>query len=138
MELGKIVSREEFSAWVPFGDEGTLVEIRFISREELIKLRKEATKTVFARHQKTDEYDAVKAGRLLGKAAVKNWTGFTVDGDPYECTPENVEVMMERFADFAAFVDDTCTDMIKLQEAERETVRKNSQISSAPGVITQT
>ena len=65
MEIGKIASREEFSAWVPFGEEGTAVEIKFISREELIKIRKKATKMTFIRNQKAEEYDAVEAGKLL-------------------------------------------------------------------------
>lgn len=133
MEIGKIASREEFAAWVPFGDEGAEVEIRFISRDELVNLRKKAVKTSFVRHQKTEDYDPVIAGKLLGKAAVKDWRGFTVDGVPYPCTPENIETLMERWADFASFLDDTCTDMIRLQEAERETERKNSRSSSAQG-----
>lgn len=136
MEIGKLASREEFSAWVPFGDAGVEILIRFISREEVFTLQRKAVQVMFDRKETTEKHDPVLGGVILGQAAILDWKGFTVEGDVYPCTPENIETLMRRWASFASFVDGTCIDMIKLQDAAREAERKNSKTSSVPGETT--
>lgn len=137
-DVGKIVEQEEFSAWVSF-IEGIKVKIKHIPREELLALRKKAVQTGFDRrtHQKTEEYDAVAGGVTLGQAAIQDWDGLQVNGKPFPCTPENIGILMRKWADFARFVDETCTDLVALMDAEKETERKNFGSTSGLGSSTE-
>lgn len=130
-DIGKIVEQDEFSAWVPF-IEGIKVKIKHIPREELLALRKKAVQVDFDRrtHQKIEQYDAITGAVILGQAAIQDWEGLQSNGQPFPCTPENIEILMRKWADFARFVDETCTDLVALMEAEMESERKNSGSTS--------
>ena len=116
--------KEEFSAWVKFGDD-VEVKVKHISREELRDIYKKATRTSFANHQKGEEFDPVKADSLLGRAAIVEWSGFTDAGNAFPCTPENIDLLMRRHNTFAKFINDVCVDIDYLIQGEQEATAKN-------------
>ena len=124
-----ILKNKTFEAWVPFGDD-TEILISHVSRDELQKIAKIATKTTYKNHQKTEEPDPAEADRLLGRRAVKGWQkrgdgeGFTDNGQPFPYTPENTDLLMAKWNAFARFVNDTCIDLETLVKYEREQVIK--------------
>lgn len=118
------IKNTERTFWCQFNDE-VKVELRHLTRDELRDIYKKATKTSFFKNQKTDEFDPVKADCLLGRAAVKNWDGFTDDGNPAPCTPEAIDMLMTRYNIFAKFVNEMCVDIDALVQAEKEDTAKN-------------
>lgn len=117
--------RDPFEVWVPFLDGRVL--IRYVSREELHRLDREATEIAWDGSRRiTKERDPVKADILLGRAAVKDWRGFTLGGIPYSYSEENCDFLMTRWVDFARFVNETCTDLQALADAEAGEAEKNS------------
>ena len=117
--------KDGFSAWVKFGEDVT-VEVKHISREELREIYKKATKVTFANHQKGEEFDPVKADALLGRASIRNWSGFTDGDQEFPCTPENIELLMRRHNAFAKFINDVCVDIDYLIREEQAAAAKNS------------
>ena len=128
MDLGGL-KKDSFEAWVPFGDDGRVL-IRYTSREELKKIGKKATRITYKNHQKVEEMDDVLADILLGQACVKDWEGFTMDGKPFPCTPENIEFVMTRWSAFGRFINDICSDFDELARAEKAARIKNSEVTS--------
>ena len=117
--------KDPFEVWVPFLDGRVL--IRYVSREELLRLDREATEITWDRaSQIRKERDPVRADILLGRAAVKGWEGLTIDGIPYVHTEENCDFLMTRWVEFARFVNDTCVDLQVLVGAEKGEAEKNS------------
>jgi len=114
--------------WVPFGDDEVL--IRYISRDELKKIARQSKKTSFVSHQKIEEFDDITADILLGRAVVKDWKGFTMNGEPMPCTPENIDFLMTKWNSFAKFVNETCVDLEFLIQHEKDKTTKNSSLTS--------
>lgn len=134
-DVSALMGDEELQAWVDFSDE-VKVLLRHVSREKISKILKQATVTSFDRsHQKQSEVDNLKYGELIGKAAIVDWQGLVAAGGPLPCNPENINILMRRWGDFAKFVSDTCSDLEQLVAAEKESVRKNSENTSALEVI---
>ena len=70
------------SVWMEYpGKEGFEVEIANLSRNELIKMRKECTITKFDRTIRApmEEVDDEKFSKKFTDATVKNWKGLTLD-----------------------------------------------------------
>ncbi|MDA8087422.1 MAG: hypothetical protein M0Z75_12045 [Nitrospiraceae bacterium] len=132
MEIGGL-KKQDFEVWVPFGAEGDPAEVlvRYVSRAELQDIRKKATVTSWDRqHQKEERLDAVKADVLLGRAAVRDWKGFTMEGREYPYSPENCDELMRGWTQFARFVNEICVDLQALQEEdERRKIKNSSRIS---------
>ncbi len=124
MELSGL-KNDTLQAWVPFDDD-TEVLIAYVSREDLRELRKQATSLKFLKHQKSEETDAKEADRLLGRKGVKNWRalpgrpGFTMGGEVFGYSPENCDFLMERFNEFANFVNEAAIDFSKFVEEAKE------------------
>jgi hypothetical protein len=131
MEISAL-QKDDFEVWVPFLDGRVL--IRYVSREELVSLNKQATETTWDRkHQLHKENNPVRADILLGRIAVKGWEGFTMNGAPYPYTPENCDFLMTKWVDFARFVNETCIDLQALMDAEKAEAEKNSSATSGQG-----
>ncbi|GER92688.1 hypothetical protein A45J_0406 [hot springs metagenome] len=128
MELEKL-QQNDFEAWVPFGEDAEVL-IRYVSRDELKSIARKSKKISYVNHQKTEEFDDMKADIELGRAAVKDWKGFTMGGKPLPCTPENIDMLMTKWNAFAKFVNETCIDFEILMQQEREKTIKNSSLTS--------
>jgi hypothetical protein len=131
MEIGAL-KQDDFQAWIPFQDAEVL--IRYVDIEELRRLNKQATKTAWdRRHQKTEELDALEANRLLGRASVRGWKNITMDGEEYPYTPDNCDFLMQKWFEFSRFINEVCTDLQAMMDAEKEAARKNSLLTSGQG-----
>lgn len=119
-----VLKKDSLEVWVPFGDDAEVL-VRYVCREELQKISKKARKTTYQNHQKVEEFDPLEADKLLGRAAIKDWKGFTQDGEPFPCTPDNIDLMMTKWNAFAKFVNDVCVDIEALVKQEQEKVSKN-------------
>jgi len=130
-----ILKQDDFTARVPFVP-GTVVELGYVSPDEISKLSTKATVTSWdGKHRQVDRFDAAKFNRLLGRAAVKGWEGFTDKGVPYPYSPENCDFLMATWHDFARFVNDMAVDVQRLVEAKEEENAKNSELTSGQDAI---
>jgi hypothetical protein len=120
-----LVTRPQVSVWCKFGDDAE-VRVKHITREALMAIYKKATKINFNNHQKTEEFDPIKADVLLGQAAIEEWKGFENGEDIFPCTPENIEIMMRKHGSFAKFINEVCVDIELLDRVEKEQAQKNS------------
>lgn len=128
MELQGL-QKDSFEAWVPFGEDGKVL-IRYVSREELKKIGKKATSVGYKNHQKVEEIDDVKADILLGRACVRDWEGFTMNGEPFPCTPDHIDFVMTKWSAFGRFINDICSDFDELVRSEKAATIKNSVVTS--------
>lgn len=131
MKINSIVKDPEQLFKVQFNDEVALT-LRYVSREQLDRMLRQATITSFNRssHQKESDFDHLLYGELLGRAAIVDWSGLEVDDQPYPCTPDNAALLMRRWTGFAKFVSDMCSDLECLIDGEKEQIRKNSVTTS--------
>ena len=128
MDIGKLAS-DDFTVQVPFGDgpDPATITIRYAARDKFAELVAKATKITYnpKTHQREEKVDNAEANRLVGEWAVTGWKGITQDGADYPFTPENRDLLMARWHEFAKFVLDVCTDLQALVASEREAVRGN-------------
>lgn len=107
MELGNLVA-EEITGWVSYGADAKVL-LRYIPRDELIAISKKATKKGFG--SQPDQFDALESNKLTGRAAVRDWEGFTVGGNPFPYNAANCDLLMTKSYDFSAFVNDRCVEI---------------------------
>ena len=131
-----VLKKENFEVWVPFGDDAKVL-IAHVSRETLQKIAKKATKTTYVNHQKAEAFDPAEGDKLLGRLAIKNWEGFSEDGQPFPYTPENADLLMRKWGAFARFVNEACADVETLVKYDLEQVAKNSPITSGQDSTTR-
>ena len=126
MDISALKKEGPLEAWVPFGD-GVKLKVAYLRRDEIKAILKRAVKVDFdpKSHEKTESYDTEKGEMLICQAAVKDWQGL-MDGDkPFECTAENVRLLVERWSGFATFVNRVCVDLQALVNKEKAATEKN-------------
>jgi hypothetical protein len=132
MDIGAL-KRDDFEVWVRFADDAEVL-IRYLSPEDLREIAKKATRISWDRkHRKVDEVDVMESNRLLGRTAVRNWKGITMEGKEFAYTPGNCDFLMQRWHEFSKFVGDACVDLQTLMEEERQQMEKNSSPTSGQG-----
>lgn len=113
------------------GIEGFKVKLAFLSREELVKIRKKSTKIVYKQRQPVDEFDEDLFLQLYVKSTIKGWTGLKLKHltqlvpvdlsgqkdleKELEYTVENALGLMKGSADFDAFITDKATELENFQ-----------------------
>lgn len=114
------------------GHVGTKIQVAYLSREELLKIRKKATTKKFNNRTRTMEenMDEDTFLRLYSDATIKGWSGMTlavlekltlvdVSGMdkttelPY--TPDNALDLMKNSAEFDMFISDTMSSLESFQ-----------------------
>ena len=110
------------------GYTGFTVDITYLAREELIKLRKRCLKTKWDKktHQPLEELDDEKFLVEYTKAVLKGWSGLKyryleelllvdISGlNPEDCLPytqDNAELLMKNATDFDSWVTETVGDL---------------------------
>ena len=110
------------------GYEGLTVDLCYLGREELVKLRKKCVTTKYDKrtHQPTEELNEDLFLKTYCAAIIKGWSGFKykyleefllVDIsslDPEDCmpyTPDNAETLMKNSTSFDSWVSDTVGDL---------------------------
>ncbi|MBM2838802.1 MAG: hypothetical protein HW415_1427 [Deltaproteobacteria bacterium] len=111
------------------------INLAYIPRDEMRKILDKCKRTVFVKHQPTEEVDSEKLVVSLAKCIV-GWEGLTVgvvatmipievpegqEAEEVPCTEENKLVLLRRAYGFEIFVQTAATDLSALkQEAERK------------------
>lgn len=125
MELGNVNNPNDMKVWIPFQDDAE-VEIRYIAIKELTNLQKKATSRNVKKGQLVDDINHILLSKLLGRAAVTGWKGFTAKGEEFPFTPDNCDKLMEMSYDFNAFVNEKAVELSNFVEREDgETVGKS-------------
>jgi len=107
------------------GFPGFVIDISFLTREALVKIRKDSTKQSFKNRQQTDEVDDQVFLQLYVKAAVKGWKGLKLSyleqlapietaGNPDDelaYDEDNALALMKSSASFDAFISEKVTDL---------------------------
>ncbi len=129
MEI-KAIKDETLEVWVPFLDAEVL--LRYVGLDELRQLRSKCVTRRWDRApdggapaEPIEETDHARANRLLGRAAVRGWKGFTHEGDEFLFNPDNCDLLMGRWTEFSRFVGEVCMDLIKLEQARTRGAKKN-------------
>ena len=113
------------------GIEGFKLSLSFLSREELVKIRKKATKIVYKNRQQTEELNDELFLQLYVGAVIKGWTGLKlkhlaqlapVDLSAHKDTEqelkysaENALALMKSSSDFDSFITETASELENFQ-----------------------
>jgi hypothetical protein len=112
------------------GMPGFEINVSFLSREELVKIRKKATTTSFKKRIPTEEVNDELFLKLYCDATIKGWKGLKLsyvsqlapvdlgsqDADAeLGYTSDNALALMKSSADFDAFISDTVSDLQNFQ-----------------------
>ena len=103
LDLSALRRGEEVIATVPF-DGGSKLDIKYMSREEVVRLREDATEEIYVNHLPQKKVNRDKFYRLLCHAALKGWHDIMVDAEPLEFTPDNIDFMFDKFTGFDEYV----------------------------------
>jgi hypothetical protein len=129
MDIGAL-KRDDFEVWVPFMEDAQVL-MGYVSLEKLDEIEKAATvRTWNRKHQMEERVDRMKANRLIGRAAVRDWKGITDEGKEYPYSQESCDFLMTHWAEFSQFVNNTCNDLQRLKEEERKAAVGNSSLTS--------
>jgi hypothetical protein len=114
------------------GMEGFKLEIAFLSREELTKIRKKATKTEYKNRQPVETVNDDLFLQLYVDGCIKGWSGLKfsylealapVDvsaqkpDDMLAYSRENALFLMKVSANFDSFISETVTELSNFQQA---------------------
>ena len=116
------LEQDEIKAWVPFSED-TKVQLAYITRDELKKIMREATILEVEKGKHVEREDDDLLDELMAIKAVQGWDGFTANGKPYLCTPENIKTLMKKFTEFGRFVRTESVDLsnfIEKKKAEKK------------------
>lgn len=121
MEIGDI--KNELTCWVRFGDDAYVL-LRYITRDELNKIRRKATKRELIKGQMFEDTDIVDFSLRLGRIAVLDWRNLTMKNELFEYNSENRDLLMKRCYEFNDFVQEKCIEITNFIEAKEEESKK--------------
>lgn len=113
------------------GMEGFKLSLCFLSREELMKIRKKATKMEYKNRQPVESLNDELFLQLYVDASIKGWEGLKFsylvtlapvditglkDEDCIEYSRENALYLMKSSANFDSFISETVTDLANFQQ----------------------
>ena len=108
------------------------ITVNFLSRETLVKIRKNATRTSFKNRVAVDEVNDDEFLKQYVRESIKGWKGLTlayleqlapVDltgqdlSNELEFTEENALFLMKSSSNFDAFISETVTDLGNFQKS---------------------
>ena len=108
------------------GLDGFKVSISFLAREELVKIRKKATKTTFKNRQPVEELNEELFLKIYVDAVIKGWEGLKYSfvqnllladiskfkpDDTLPYTSENALLLMKNSGEFDSFISETVNDL---------------------------
>lgn len=112
------------------GMEGFKLNLCFLSREELLKIRKKATKTEYKNRQPVETLNDELFLQLYVDATIKGWSGLKFsylatlapvditgqkEDDCIEYSRDNALGLMKASANFDSFVSETVTELANFQ-----------------------
>jgi hypothetical protein len=128
MNLKDLVLSEKTITFDFPGYEGFQVDLTFLAKEEIVKITKESTKTVFDKktRQPSEQFDSDKFLSLYSKRVIRNWTGLKLkylqelilikpdSGDletELEYSEENAELLLKNSNIFDNWVSEMTGDL---------------------------
>ncbi len=108
------------------GLEGFKIDLSFLAREELVKIRKKATKVEYKNRQPVETLNDDLFLKLYVEGCIKGWEGLTfahlatlapVDISKYKAddtlaySSENALFLMKSSSDFDSFISETVTQL---------------------------
>jgi len=121
MELNKIVKRDNNGVWVKFEGDSEIL-INPLTPKEMQDITKSCTKINWKSGKIVDD-DALN--KKLNTKIVLDWKNFSMDGEEFKCTPENIRLLMENCLEFNTFVQHAATNIQEYREAEKVEEIKN-------------
>lgn len=112
------------------GLDGFKLDLAFLARESLVKIRKKATKVEYKNRQPIETLNDDLFLKLYVEGCIKGWEGLTfahlatlapVDISKYKPTdtlafsPENALYLMKSSTNFDSFISETVTDLANFQ-----------------------
>lgn len=107
------------------------IQVSFLSREELVKIRKKATKTSYKHRQPVEELNEDLFLQLYVENTIKGWSGLKLKylsqlapvdlsgmkdlEKELEYTSANALSLMKSSSDFDSFISETVTDLENFQ-----------------------
>ena len=122
MDIG-LLKQDVIRVWFKFKDDIEVL-IEYLTPEAGEEIAKGCKKKTWIKHQPVEIVDQKKLGRALAAAAVKDWRGMTMDGESFSFSPENLDFLLRKWADFVNFVDSTCTELEQFQQDEDDETEK--------------
>lgn len=134
---------KETSTWVEYPDiEGFEVNLRYLTREDLLKIRNASLTYKFNKRtrQKEEEVDSAKFIELYAEKAIAGWRGLKIKHLPLlvpvditgmnpnetvEYTEEDAVEMLKNSTTFDQFVSDTLNDFEQFSRKKAEDDSKN-------------
>lgn len=124
-----LVSTKTVDAPYP-GFSGLTVSLSFLSREEMLKIRKKATKITIKNRVPSESIDEELFLSLYCEAVIKGWKGLKLsyvkqlapielhghkDDEELPYSKENALALLKASADFDSFVSETSQDLANFQ-----------------------
>ena len=134
---------KETSTWVEYPDiDGFEVNLRYLTREDLLKIRNASLTYKFNKRtrQKEEEVDSAKFIELYAEKAIAGWRGLKIKHLPLlvpvditgmnpnesvEYTEEDAVEMLKNSTTFDQFVSDTLNDFEQFSRKKTEEDSKN-------------
>ncbi len=106
------------------------INLTFLSREDLVNMRKKSTVTTIKRNVTTEVFNDELFLKLYTQGAVKGWSGLKLSTltqlapvdltgqdmqAELEFSEENALYLMQKSTEFDAFISDTVTDLANFQ-----------------------
>lgn len=133
MNLKDLVLQEKTITFEFPGMEGFEVDLTFLAKEEVVKLTKEATKTVYEKRtrQPKEEFDSDTFIHLYSQRVIKDWRGLKLDylkdlilikppEDPeaeLEYSQDNAELLLKNSNTFDNWVSDMTGDLTNFSKS---------------------
>jgi hypothetical protein len=110
---------------------GVRVKIRPSTPEAVRAITRKCEKLI--RRTGNKRLDEDKQEKLLRYRMVADWEGVLANGKPAECTEENIDLVFDKFVDFAAWIIETANDAgSEIEEAAKGKRENFSPTSDAP------
>ncbi len=101
---------------------GVLVQVRPVTPKLNASFLRQSTKKIWRNHQYVEEIDGEKLAYLVSQYAVAGWSGISEGEKEFQCSPENIQFMMENDSDFSMFIQKSAlglgSSMAEVEEAE--------------------
>lgn len=121
------LKKRDLQVWLDLDDE-VQVLCRHISQSQFDDIKAGVTRIVYdpKLRDNRDEIDNQAFRSALGRAIVADWKGLVSGADPYPCTSENIDYLMEECTEFRLLVLGTPLSFSRMLAAEKAANEKNS------------
>ena len=129
----RLTTKKDELSWIEIGDAEVLVTP--MSGIEVAKIQKRHTTQKYKRGKEVEKLDSAAFARDLYRTVIKDWRNvLDEDGVSLECTPDNIDVVVDLNSDFASEVLEKAQN---LAQYRKENTEKNSGNGENGGLDSQ-